>query len=87
MPERQHQHPGSNDILIVDDETPKLQLLSGILAKEGYPVRQANDPQRAIESALAHPPKLILLDVKIIGPGTPPETDPAGCEDAGDGWF
>ncbi|MHC4962320.1 MAG: PAS domain S-box protein [Planctomycetota bacterium] len=65
MPERQHQHPGSNDILIVDDETPKLQLLSGILAKEGYPVRQANDPQRAIESALAHPPKLILLDVKM----------------------
>ncbi|MHC5085387.1 MAG: PAS domain S-box protein [Planctomycetota bacterium] len=65
MPERQHQHPGSNDILIVDDETPKLQLLSGILAKEGYPVRQANESHVAIESAMAQPPKLILLDVKM----------------------
>ncbi|MHC4257643.1 MAG: PAS domain S-box protein [Planctomycetota bacterium] len=65
MPERQHQHPGSNDILIVDDETPKLQLLSGILAKEGYPVRQANESHVAIESAIAQPPKLILLDVKM----------------------
>ena len=65
MPQSQHQHPGSNDILIVDDEILNLQLLSGLLGREGYPVRQANGPQRAIESALAQPPKLILLDVKM----------------------
>ena len=65
MPERQHQHTRSNDILIVDDEILNLQLLSGLLGREGYPVRQANGPHRAIESALAQPPKLILLDVKM----------------------
>ena len=65
MPQSQHQHPGSNDILIVDDEILNLQLLSGLLGRQGYPVRQANGPQRAIESALSHPPKLILLDVKM----------------------
>ncbi|MFZ9023128.1 MAG: PAS domain S-box protein [Anaerohalosphaeraceae bacterium] len=65
MPQSQHQHTESNDILIVDDEVSNFQMLSGILAKEGYQVRQANDPQRSIESALAHPPKLILLDVKM----------------------
>ena len=62
MPERQHQHTRSNDILIVDDEIPNLQMLSGLLSREGYQVRSANDSQQAIESALAQPPKLILLD-------------------------
>ena len=65
MPERQHQHPGSNDILIVDDEVSNLQMLSRLLYRQGYPVRQANESHRAIESAMAQPPKLILLDVKM----------------------
>ncbi|MGD8974086.1 MAG: response regulator, partial [Desulfobacterales bacterium] len=54
-----------DDILIVDDESANLQLLSELLGREGYQVRPANNPQLALDSALAQPPKLILLDVKM----------------------
>jgi PAS domain S-box-containing protein len=53
-------------ILIVDDEIPNLQLLSELLGREGYQVRPANDPHLALDSALAQPPKLILLDVRML---------------------
>ncbi len=52
-------------ILIVDDEIPNLQLLAELLGKEGYHVREATQPQMAIKSALAQPPSLILLDVRM----------------------
>ena len=54
-----------NDILIVDDEMPNLKLLSELLGREGCQVRPANNPLMAIDSALAQPPKLILLDVRM----------------------
>ncbi len=54
-----------DDILIVDDEIPNLQLLAELLGKEGYHVREATQPQMAIKSALAQPPSLILLDVRM----------------------
>jgi len=63
MPENQYQTNISNDILIVDDETSNLKLLTELLATEGYEVRPANKPRLAIDSALTSPPKLILLDV------------------------
>jgi PAS domain S-box-containing protein len=53
------------DILIVDDEIPNLQLLSELLGKEGYHVRKAKQPKMAIKSAVAQPPSLILLDVRM----------------------
>ena len=65
MPEKQLHHNIPNDILIVDDEVPNLQLLSELLSVEGYKVRPANKPQLAIDSALERAPKLILLDVKM----------------------
>ena len=55
----------ANEILIVDDEIPNLQLLSEFLGRAGYLVRSAKGPQLAIESALAQPPMLILLDVRM----------------------
>jgi len=55
----------SADILIVDDETPNLQLLTECLSAEGYRVRPAERPDLAIEAALAQPPSLILLDVRM----------------------
>jgi DNA-binding response OmpR family regulator len=55
----------ANDILIVDDEIPNLQLLTQFLAQEGYKVRPAERPLLAIDSALAQPPALILLDVRM----------------------
>ncbi|MCK4784403.1 MAG: PAS domain S-box protein, partial [Desulfobacteraceae bacterium] len=57
----------ADDILVVDDSNTSLQLLTEILTKEGYQVRPAERPQLAIESALAHPPSLILLDLKMLG--------------------
>jgi PAS domain S-box-containing protein len=53
------------DILIVDDEIPSLRLLSELLEKEGYQVRPAAKAQTAIDSALAKPPGLIILDVRM----------------------
>ena len=53
------------DILVVDDTIASLRLLTEILTKEGYQVRPVEKPQLALESALAHPPSLILLDVKM----------------------
>ena len=54
-----------DDILIVDDEIPNLRLLTELLEKEGYQVRPAEKAQTAIDSALAKPPGLILLDVRM----------------------
>ena len=60
-----HSKTDLGDILIVDDEIPNLQLLSELLGKEGYLVREAKQPQMAVKSALARPPALILLDVRM----------------------
>jgi len=53
------------DILIVDDEIANLKLLKELLSREGFQVRPADRPQLAISSALAQPPALILLDVRM----------------------
>jgi sigma-B regulation protein RsbU (phosphoserine phosphatase) len=65
MPKNHQSKTDLDDILIVDDESANLQLLSELLGREGYKVRPANNPQLALDSALAQPPKLILLDVKM----------------------
>jgi two-component system sensor kinase FixL len=54
-----------NDIIIVDDEIPNLQLLSQLLSDAGYQVRWAREPKLALESAKAQPPSMILLDVRM----------------------
>ena len=53
------------DILIVDDESANLKLLSDILARDNYHVRPANSPELAVASALENPPDLILLDIRM----------------------
>jgi DNA-binding response OmpR family regulator len=55
----------SRDILIVDDEIANLKLLTEYLDQAGYQVRPTEKPQQAIDSALAKPPALILLDVRM----------------------
>ena len=58
------QHPKNTEsILIVDDDIASLRLLTDILSREGYRVRPTEKPQFAIESAIAEPPSIILLDV------------------------
>ena len=54
-----------NEILTVGAEIQDLQLLSEMLSREGCQVRSAENLQRAIDSALAQPPKLILLNVSM----------------------
>ncbi|MDJ0817089.1 MAG: sigma-54 dependent transcriptional regulator [Desulfobacterales bacterium] len=56
----------TGEILIVDDEVTNLQLLTQVLSEAGYgALRAVRRPQSAIESALAQPPSLILLDVRM----------------------
>jgi PleD family two-component response regulator len=65
MPKNHHSNTIPRDILIVDDEIFNLKLLTQYLAQQGYQVRPAERPQLAIDSALAQPPALILLDVRM----------------------
>jgi len=53
------------EILVVDDSSESLQLLTTILMEQGYKVRPARDPNLALESAFSKPPDLVLLDVKM----------------------
>ncbi len=59
--------PQAADILVVDDTIASLRLLTEILSRAGYRVRPADGPKLALQSALAHPPSLILLDVRMPG--------------------
>ena len=54
-------------ILVVDDESESLGLLTGILVAEGYQVRSANSGQLALASVAAWLPQLILLDIRMPG--------------------
>ena len=65
MPKPHQSKTDQGDILIVDDETANLKMLKELLNLEGYQVRPTGHPQLAIDSALAQPPALILLDVKM----------------------
>ncbi len=55
------------DILVVDDNAASLQLISSMLAGEGYSVRVAESGALALSAAEGQPPELILLDVRMPG--------------------
>jgi signal transduction histidine kinase len=55
------------EILVVDDTAENLRLMADLLITEGFRVRAAQEPAQALKSALAKPPDLILLDVKMPG--------------------
>lgn len=54
-----------DDILLIDDNPENLKVLASILKPEGYTIRLASSGSKAIDSAKAKPPKLILLDVQM----------------------
>lgn len=58
-------HLCATDILVVDDTPDNLRLLSAILTADGYILRKALNGKRALSSARAEPPDLILLDVNM----------------------
>ncbi|MDJ0634734.1 MAG: ATP-binding protein [Xenococcaceae cyanobacterium MO_188.B29] len=53
------------DILVIDDTPENLALLSQMLTERGYKVRSVTKGSTGLRGALAVPPDLILLDVKM----------------------
>ncbi len=56
---------GGLTVLIVDDDPTVREILSRVLAKEGYRVRTAPDGKAGLEAAAAERPDLIVLDVMM----------------------
>jgi DNA-binding response OmpR family regulator len=54
-------------ILVVDDDATVAELLSRYFAREGYEVESVGDGRMALETALARPPDLIVLDLMLPG--------------------
>ncbi len=54
-------------VLVVEDDAVLARELSKALAKEGYRVKAVGSGQEAVESAIAEPYGLIVLDVMIPG--------------------
>ena len=57
--------PQAADILVVDDTPENLRLLSQALGERGHGVRAVTSGARALESAVAASPDLILLDIRM----------------------
>jgi PAS domain S-box-containing protein len=54
-------------ILVVDDASANLQLLTDLLTEQGYAVYPASDGELALEFTQSVLPDLILLDIKLPG--------------------
>src|SRR5713226_6776365 len=54
-------------ILIIDDTPQNVLLIRGQLEREGYVVDSALSGREGVDSALAQPPDLILLDIMMPG--------------------
>lgn len=57
----------NSTILVVDDDSHSLRLLTDILTGEGYHVRPADSGELALASVEAGAPELILLDIRMPG--------------------
>jgi CheY-like chemotaxis protein len=57
--------PGTENILIIDDNPINLKLMSVLLMGEGYAVRSAVDSTKALQALAASLPDLILTDVQL----------------------
>ena len=55
----------NESILLVDDTPANLRLLSQMLSEQGFAVRAVTSGSRALASAQATPPDLILLDIRM----------------------
>jgi PAS domain S-box-containing protein len=54
-------------VLVVDDNEDAARILAMLLKKSGHEVRTANSGPGALESATAHPPDAVLLDIGLPG--------------------
>ena len=57
----------ASEILIVDDEEDIRDLISGILADEGYATRTAGDSESALAALRQRRPQLVVLDIWLQG--------------------
>ena len=53
--------------LVVDDEPPLVQVVSGYLVREGFDVVTATDGEAAVAAAREHSPDVIVLDLMLPG--------------------
>lgn len=61
------EHINSHSILIVDDNSNNLEVLSETLMRAGFQIAVAIDGESALEQIQYHQPELILLDVMMPG--------------------
>ena len=57
----------ASEVLIVDDEEDIRDLISGILADEGYVTRSAGDGEAALSAIRQRRPQLVILDIWLQG--------------------
>ena len=57
--------PNGSPILVVDDETQLVDLLSTVLQRNGYEVIAAQDGNLAIQAVEERNPQLVILDINI----------------------
>src|SRR6266542_371974 len=53
--------------LVVDDEPPLVQVVSGYLARDGFDVVSAADGETAVAMAREHRPDVVVLDLMLPG--------------------
>jgi PAS domain S-box-containing protein len=58
---------GSGPVLVVDDDDTIRAVIAETLTDEGYDTLEAKDGTIALELAREHPPRLILLDMRMPG--------------------
>ena len=54
-------------VLVVDDEQPIIDLISGYMRREGYAVTSVGDGLAAVEAVRSSPPDVVILDVMLPG--------------------
>ena len=57
--------PVAGRVLVVDDVAANRALIAALLARDGHVVASASDGRAALETVLAEPPDLVLLDVMM----------------------
>ena len=59
--------PAPIRVLVVDDEPPIVDLLTGYLVREGYEVTSASDGHAAVDAVREGAPDVVILDVMLPG--------------------